>query len=184
MYIIDSQTRLASGSSKSAFILNDELVILCPKSYSKNQESFNLKINKELEMISYLDSFSLPTIPNIQIVQASGSFGISLALLQPYIKNASLYKPFSIPPFILSDNTLPTLLSLYKILETEQIFISDLQLLINEHQLFIIDPSNIYNVKTLFYIGHHPKNKKHQDFIIAFINQQRILKSIIDLNSL
>lgn len=183
MYIIESQQPVGSGSSKSAFIVNDDFVILCPKLYNINHESFNFKINKELEMILYLESFSLPTIPNIQIVQASGRFGTSLALLQPYIKNASLHKPLSMPHFFISKQNLPTLLSIYNILQTEQIYISDLQLLINEHQLFIIDPSNIYNLKTFFYIGNHPRNKKHQDYSIAFINQQRILKYIIDLNS-
>jgi hypothetical protein len=183
MYVIDSQKSVGSGSSKSAFIVNDDFVILCPKLFNINHDAFNFKINKELEMILYLESFSLPTIPNIQIVQASGKFGTSLALLQPYIKNATLIKPFTLPHFFISKHNLPTLISIYNILETEQIYISDLQLLINEHQLFIIDPSNIYNLKTFFYIGNHPKNKKHQDYAIAFINQQRILKYIIDLNS-
>lgn len=181
-YLIIHNTLIASGSSKSAYVINDNHILLCPRLY-KNHHDFDRKILKEYDMLCYLQSFSLPIIEETKIVKADGSFGISLALLQRYIKNTTLYKPFGISPMKLSDANLATLATTINILQTNQLYICDLQLLVSENELYIIDPSNIYNIQTQFYIGHHPRTKTYNDFLVAYANQIKVLQKIITFNS-
>ena len=183
-YEVFNKRPLASGSIKSAYVVDDDThVILCPKVYNKNYNDFDTKIIKEYDMLCYLESVGLPIIKDTQVVKATGPFGASKALLQKYIKGATLYKPYGMGPMKLSDENLVTLASIIDILETMQIYICDLQILVNETELYIIDPSNIYNMGTRFYIGHHPKNKSYSEYLVAYNNQLRVLKTIIDFNS-
>lgn len=79
----------------------------------------------------------------------------------------------------LSDANLATLATTINILQTNQLYICDLQLLVSENELYIIDPSNIYNIQTQFYIGHHPRTKTYNDLLVAYANQIKVLQKII-----
>ena len=83
----------------------------------------------------------------------------------------------------LSPANVITLQSIYDILLLKKVYISDLQILASDQEMYIIDPSNIYSLESHFYIGNHPKTKSHQDYSVAYINQMRILKNIIEFNS-
>ena len=134
-------------------------------------------------MLKYLESLGFPIIENVRIVNAHSPLGIGLALYQRYIKNSTLYKPFSVSPMKLSPVNIITLQNIYDILLVKKIYISDLQILVNEEELYIIDPSNIYSLESCYYIGFHPRQKSYQDYSVAYINQMRILKNIMEFNS-
>lgn len=171
---------IGSGSAKRAYKIDNESVVLCPKTNTSNNDA---KITMEYEMLCYLQSLGFSIIENVKIVNADGPLGRGLALHQRYIKNSTLYKPFSISPMKLSPANVMTLQSIYDILLLKKMYISDLQILASDQELYIIDPSNIYCLESRYYIGNHPRIKSHQDYSVAYINQMRILKNILEFNS-
>lgn len=171
---------IGSGSAKRAYKIDNESVVLCPKTNTKNNDA---KITMEYEMLRYLQSLGFPIIENVKIVNADGPLGRGLALHQRYIKNSTLYKPFSISPMKLSPANIMTLESIYDILLLKRMYISDLQILASDQEMYIIDPSNIYCLESHYYIGNHPKTKSHQEYSVAYINQMRKLKNILEFNS-
>jgi hypothetical protein len=171
---------IGSGTAKRAYNIDNESVVLYPKTNTANNDK---KITMEYEMLRYLQSLGFPIIEDTMIVNADGPLGRRLALRQRYIKNSILYKPFSISPMTLSPANIMTLQSIYDNLVIKKVYISDLQILANDQELYIIDPSNIYCLESHYYIGNHPKIKSHQEYFVAYINQIRKLKNILDFNS-
>lgn len=168
---------VGSGCSKIAYQIDDENVILC----SKQQKNDN--IETELKMIQYLHSFHLPTVENIQIVPIShNKSGTSFGLLQKYIKDSFLLKPNSFPHIKLPEHILPTLIETFTILQKHRISIDDLQFIYNDKEIYIIDPSSVYNIDDLTHIGHQKYRNFHNELHIRYINQMRNLKKLIDFN--
>ena len=179
MVNIEKATKIGSGCAKIAYQIDDENVILC----SKNNPTTH--IQTEFQMIQYLESFGLPVIHNIQIVPISHTpttSSSSLGLLQKYIKNSQLFKPNSFPPVKFSEHILTRLIETYSILSTHRIFIDDFQMLYNDKEIYIIDPSNVYNLDDLSYIGHFKRRNYYDYVLVKYTTQMRNLKKLLDFN--
>lgn len=174
---LSETTKIASGCAKIAYQIDDENVILC----SKNNNTKETHIQTEFQMIQYLESFGLPVIKNIQIVPISDASS-SVGLLQKYIKNSQLLKFNSFPPVKLSEHILPRLIETYSILSTNRIFINDFQMLYNDKEIYIIDPSNVYNLDDLTHIGHYKRRNFYDYIVVKYITQMRNLKKLLDFN--
>jgi hypothetical protein len=174
-------TKIGFGCAKIAYQIDDENVILC----SKNNNTKETHIQTEFQMIRYLESFGLPIIKNIQIVPISDimtTSSSSIGLLQKYIKNSQLLKLNSFPPVKFSEHILPHLIETYSILSTHRIFIDDFQMLYNDKEIYIIDPSNVYHLDDLTHIGHYKRRNFYDYIVVKYITQMRNLKKLLDFN--
>lgn len=173
--LTSSNLIIGKGSTKVAFDLNNGFIVLCPRVES------NMKMIKELEIIQYIADLGLPVIENIKVVTISSRFGVHKGFLCRKIPSSLLYKPFGDPLVKLSERNLKVVQSIYNILTSQKILIVDLQLLYNNEELYIIDPSNIYNIETFFYLGYHRK-RKHKDLYDNYLHQNRTLTQLINFN--
>ena len=174
-----SKKVIGSGVSKFAYEIDDDYICVCPQSIEKENS-----ILTEYDMLIYLQSFKLPLVPHIQLVYIKRSrSGCSMGILQKNIKTAKLYKPMSIGPILLPrhDNIIKTLLKMYYILKTHRIYITDLQLLYNESEIYLIDPSNVYHVDLKYHLGHDVK-LRHQELYMKYLYQMKCLGELIDYN--
>jgi len=176
---LSKTTKIGSGCAKIAYQIDDENVILCPKNYNTKETH----IQTEFQMIQYLQSFGLPVIKNIQIVPISATFSSSsVGLFQKYIKNSQLLKLNSFPHVKVSEHILPSLIETYSILSTNRIFIDDFQMLYNDKEIYIIDPSNVYHLDDLTHIGHYKRRNFYDYVVVKYITQMRNLKKLLDFN--
>jgi len=179
---LSKTTKIGSGCAKIAYQIDDENVILC----SKNNNTKETHIQTEYQMIQYLESFGVPVIKNIQIVPIrdimTKSSSSSVGLLQKYIKNSKLLKLNSFPPVKVSEHILPSLIETYSILSRHRIFIDDFQILYNDKEIYIIDPSNVYNLDDLTHIGHYKRRNFYDYVVVKYITQMRNLKKLLDFN--
>lgn len=167
------------GSAKIAYEIDDEKVILC----SKRRNDKDIKV--EFEMIKYLESFGLPTIQDVQITSVNNTkTGSSIGLLQKHVKASKLFKPNSVGPILLSEMNQNVLIKMHKTLTKHKIYIDDLQLLYNEHEMYIIDPSNVYHIDNQYHVGHIKPRNQHDILHIKYINQMRNMQKHIDYNLL
>ena len=178
MVNLAKKLKIGVGSAKIAYKIDDENVILCLK-----QNNITTNIQTELQMIQYLESFGLPVIKNIQIVPVShAETSSSVGLLQKYIKDSKLLKPNSFSPVEFSKHILPRLIEIVSILSTHRIFIDDFQMLYNDNEIYIIDPSNIYNIDDLTHIGHYKRRNFYDYVLVKYMTQMRNLKKLLDFN--
>lgn len=170
---------IGSGVSKFTYEIDDDYVCVCPQSIHKEKS-----ILTEYDMLIYLQSFKLPIVPNIQLVDIQRSrSGCLIGMLQKNIKMSKLYKPMSIGPILLPrhDNIIQTLLKMYDILSHHKIYITDFQLLYNDSEIYLIDPSNVYHVDLKYHLGHDVK-LRHEELSMKYLHQMKCLREVIDYN--
>ena len=174
---LDKKKIVGSGVTKFTYEIDDNYVCVCPKMINKEKI-----IVTEYDMLIYLRSFKLPIVPEIELVKIKKcQSGCSMGILQTNIKFGKLYKPMSGSPIELPIHIISKIQNMNYILCKHRIYITDLQLLYNDNEIYIIDPSNVYHVDRKYHIGHD-KKLKHEDLYIKYLNQMKSLDSTISYN--